>query len=784
MNWKQYHIIFVFICIFLLSNSQSTDAQLTVAQQAHAILEKHCIDCHGEFGSYADTLVIKYKALIETRAVIPGNPEASELYIRLIGDTATGSQMPMGKEPLDPESIATIRHWIAAGAPDWESISKPKRQFITTDAMLQTIHKHTNLLVDFDRQFARYFTLTHLYNAGARDDNLRAYRIALSKLVNSLSWGKRVKKPVPIDQEETIFHIDLRDYHWDYELESKGDPWYKIQLAYPYNINFTSSTYKSLCRLTDCDLPFVKADWFIATASLPPLYYDILGLPKTDVDLETQLGVNVAQNIKIAPGRRVWRAGFNQSGVSRNNRVVERHESQHGAYWKSYDFKGNAGKQNIFIHPLDFNHDGGEIIFNLPNGLQAYYLTTAAGGRLDAAPIDIVSTGERDPVVRNGLSCMSCHTEGIKKFEDQVRLVIDENRAPPYDKDQALRLYAEKREMDTLIQEDTDRYKDALEAAGGVFGGSEPIQELVKQYTGTLDASHAAAEVGLEKTDFLEFIRENPTLQNAGLSVLLPTGNVVKRDAWTLQFSTVVSTLNGETSATESETTTNINAQTATTSRNTYTNMVLIPAGTFQTGSINGESDEKPVHTVYVSAFYIDKYKVTNAQFKTFIDANPQWQKHRIPSKYHIGNYLQNWNGSNFPSGKGNDPVTDVSWYAAMAYAQWAGKRLPTEAEWEKAAEGTSSVNNKYGLHGMGDGVLEQCLDEYDRNFYTNSPQNNPVAGGDNIHTILNGFRTQTKDRVVRGSNYSSRYRTRRFGVNPRSISNILGFRCVKPATP
>ena len=200
-------------------------AQQPLAQQAFAIFEQHCLDCHGEFGSYSDVLTIKHKDLIENRSVIPGQPDASELYLRLLGDTDNGSQMPLGQEPLEPEAIATIRRWIEARAPDWEAIPKPERGFITTEVMLKTIHTHVTSLTAFDRSFARYFTLTHLYNAGASDDNLRAYRNALSKLVNSLSWGSEVIKPKPIDREETIFYIDLRHYEWDI----KSDKWYKIE---------------------------------------------------------------------------------------------------------------------------------------------------------------------------------------------------------------------------------------------------------------------------------------------------------------------------------------------------------------------------------------------------------------------------------------------------------------------------------------------------------------------------------------------------------------------------
>ena len=535
-------IFSLIICLLMLALShQVVSAQQPLAQQAFTIFEQHCLDCHGEFGSYSDVLTIKHKDLIEDRSVIPGQPDASELYLRLLGDTNTGSQMPLGQEPLDSEAIATIRQWIESGAPDWEAIPKPKRRFITTEAMLQTIYTHVTSLTDFDRSFARYFTLTHLYNAGATDENLRAYRNALSKLVNSLSWGAEVIKPTPIDNEETIFYIDLRHYEWDI----KSDKWYKIEQAYPYGVQLKSSTYTTLCEETNCELPFVRADWFIATASLPPLYHEILDLPKTDKELETRLEVDVAENIKNAPGVRVWRAGFNESGVSVNNRIVERHKSRYGAYWKSYDFAGNIGTQNIFTHPLDFTHDGGEIIFNLPNGLQAYYLSTATGDRLDEAPINIVSNaGARDPVVRNGLSCMGCHTEGMKTFEDQVRSVIEQSQNPSYDKAQALRLYAEKPEMDNLVREDIARYRQAIEAAGGVFGGSEPIQQLVKQFDGPLDAAHAAAEVGLETADFLQKIRENSALQNAGLLVLGVGNGTVKRDAWESQFGRVVFALN------------------------------------------------------------------------------------------------------------------------------------------------------------------------------------------------------------------------------------------------
>ena len=362
-------------------------------------------------------------------------------------------------------------------------------------------------------------------------------------MVNSLSWGVTVINPIPIDPQATIFYIDLRHYEWDV-----NDAWTKIEEEYPFHISFDAPAQlglrNQLGRLQtqmETDVPSVHIDWFLATASTPPLYHDLLSLPLTDRELETRLEVDVARNLINAPGVRVLRAGFNNSGVSNNNRVVERHTSRYGAYWKSYDFAGSVGAQNIFTHPLNFTHDGGEAIFNLPNGLQGYYLVNASGFRLDEAPINIVSNpAASDPTVRNGLSCIGCHTEGMKTLEDQVRSVIESNTNPPYNKAQALRLYVEKSDMDARVSEDMERYRDALVETGGVVGGVEPISRFHEAFHAPVDAAYAAAVVGLETQTFLERVRENTGLQNVGLLALQGENGSVKRDTWTSSFRDVM----------------------------------------------------------------------------------------------------------------------------------------------------------------------------------------------------------------------------------------------------
>ena len=534
---QRYRIGLIGLLIFIVS-SQPVPAQQQIALDTYAIFQQSCLICHGPDGGYKESLLMEHNALIEDGSVVPGNPDASELYSRLL-TTDTAKRMPLGQPQLPAQSINTIRNWILAGAPDWAVTSTTDASFISPSEVLNTIETHLMSLAPFDRAFARYFTMTHLYNAGESVGILQEYRKALYKLVNSLSWGSSVTNPHPIDPQGTIFYIDLRHYEWD-----RNDGWTQIETAYPYHISFDAPAQTVLkAQLTrlqgemKANIPSVHVDWFVAQASLPPLYHDLLSLPLTDRELETRLEIDVPQNLLTAPGVRVWRAGTNNSGVSNNNRVIERHTSQHGAYWKSYDFAGSVGTQNIFTHPLSFTPDGGEVIFNLPNGLQAYYVTNASGFRLDDAPINIVSNpAASDPTVRNGLSCFGCHTEGMKTFEDEVRSVIESNTAPAYDKAQALRLYVEQSEMNALLQEDTNRYKQALEATGGAFGGIEPISRFHEVFQGPVDAAYAAAVVGIETDTFLEKIRENVGLQNIGLLVLDTPNGSMKRDAWTSNF--------------------------------------------------------------------------------------------------------------------------------------------------------------------------------------------------------------------------------------------------------
>ena len=338
------------ILIFIALGCSTAFAQQNTAQQAYLIFERNCLNCHGPAGSFREQIVIdSAENLVNTGAVVPTDPDASELYTRLLHEDPA-KRMPSGQPELSAAAIATIRDWIAQGAPSWE-VQDDEVTFITTDAMLTTIEAHLETLDVFNRPYARYFTMTHLYNAGEGPEKLRAYQIALAKLINSLSWGFEVINPQPIDTAKTIFYIDLRDYEWD-----TREAWSQIEAVYPYAIEFNAEHHGTLLlKLTylrgemPCEVPFIQVDWFLAMASLPPLYHDILALPETERELERELGIDVARNLQSAPGVRVWRAGTNNSGVSNHNRVVERHTFRYGAYWKSHDFDGECGCEE-YLH--------------------------------------------------------------------------------------------------------------------------------------------------------------------------------------------------------------------------------------------------------------------------------------------------------------------------------------------------------------------------------------------------------------------------------------------------
>ena len=234
-------------------------------------------------------------------------------------------------------------------------------------------------------------------------------------------------------------------------------------------------------------------------------------------------------------------------------------------------------------------------------------------------------------------------------------------------------------------------------------------------------------------------------------------------------------------------------------------NMVLIRAGKFRMGSdklIGNPS--KPIHSVDLDAFWIDTHEVTVGEYKQFL------KESGYDGRLH----------SSLPEYAPTDdhPIVGVSWHDAMAYALWAGKRLPTEAEWEKAARGNlldesypwgndevdstkanygnihgrtrpvgSYPPNAYGLHDMAGNVMEWCMDPWDSNFYARSPMKNPFAGHMNIEETIANYKNVRGLRAARGGSWLqvAPYVAGRFKYDAMKRTKMtVGFRCAMDASP
>jgi mono/diheme cytochrome c family protein len=508
--------------------ARADDPSNTIARRARDILSQRCYNCHGKNGvARKNVFVLDRDRLVSSRTVIPG--DSNSLLIKMVESNA----MPLGGPALTDQEKAALRSWVTAGAPVWEEPdARPApRTFITEQSLLTLIRDDLLRANERARPYLRYFSIAHLYNSGAREADLEVYRVALAKLINSLSWQREITQPAPVDAAKTLLRVDLRDYNWT------AATWNTLLAAYPYGIRTQES--ELITVLSDASLPYVWADWFVANASLPPLYHNLLGLPVTISEIERILGVDAARN--LGEEKNVLRAGVRTSGVSHNNRVLERHAAAHGAYWKSFDFRSNLDDQNIFRDPVRLNPAGGEIIFNLPNGLQAYFLANGQGRRLDSAPIEIVADRNNpdDPIIQNGRSCMSCHYAGVQPFKDEVRAVISRMTVGLFDRDRALALYPPQEAIDLLIEKDQARFKQALAGTGASTEGgiqAEPINAVSRRFLSEIEVERAAAEVGMKADEFQARVRRSARLVALGFGQLLVDQGGFKRDAWERQF--------------------------------------------------------------------------------------------------------------------------------------------------------------------------------------------------------------------------------------------------------
>jgi formylglycine-generating enzyme required for sulfatase activity len=241
--------------------------------------------------------------------------------------------------------------------------------------------------------------------------------------------------------------------------------------------------------------------------------------------------------------------------------------------------------------------------------------------------------------------------------------------------------------------------------------------------------------------------------------------------------------------------------------------MMLVPAGTFLMGSKEGDGadDEHPIHEVYLDNFYIDKYEVSVKRYSHFLNKtehpNPREAKKDL---WGPNARSDSWEKVDLKR-DAQKPIVDIDWYSARSYCEWAGKRLPTEAEWEKAARGNDGrtypwgsgrpvphiANFKnwvirpvyshklysidsfergkspYGVYNMGGNVAEWVADWYAPNYYKVSPTKNPQGP------------SKGERKIYRGGSFSGQFWEMRAALRralPPEFAYQKGIRCAKDA--
>lgn len=505
------------------SGPERPDAPAPLPEEARSVFEQYCAGCHGPDspGSGNIRFITDLSGLVDNNLVVAGDPEASRVYRRMTDPSNPMPPLGVAERPSAAD-IEVVRRWISAGALPGEQACT--NTFVGFDDMIETMRLDLFQNVkSADRVHIRYLTLTHLHNAGMCDRELDLYRDAIAKGVNSLSLRPTLVRPEAIDELNTILRIDLRDYGWDVNPNfTNQDLWDTLAAANPFAVTFERGPAEDLRALAGTDTPFQPADSFLqiaaggALAGVEPgqdFYYKILQLPherapeKTVEDLEQLPFIGLTDREDAIAAGEVFRVIVQDSGVSQNNRAFDRYDglSFGSYYYRSFDFASEGGDRNLFTNPVDFVADGGEMIFTLPNGLQGYAISDADDLLVSDAPTNVVKDlGQRDAVVRVGISCMACHASGIITRADEFYAFYKavENNFEAGERDLIDQLFADPDAAVASQGFDAQQFQGLLAQLGITAPTPEPIYGMSQQFEANLSLERVAAEVGMTPFDF------------------------------------------------------------------------------------------------------------------------------------------------------------------------------------------------------------------------------------------------------------------------------------------
>ena len=249
---------------------------------------------------------------------------------------------------------------------------------------------------------------------------MEVYRQGAVKLLNSLSRSSDVVRLETVDPAKTIIRFNLDDLGWD-----EAD-WNTMLAAYPYRVQPDDKLFEFITQADRHELPYVRADWFAFTAAQPGLYDKLLKLPETSRRCRSSSASTSTDNIKkqTAPARRLPdfrrvaaqppdRAAPDRTRLLLDLVRLRRQQGQAEPVRPSRSARAATRASSTTAASRSSR---------LPNGFQGYYLNTADGKSLDKGPTKIVrDLSRKDLAVTNGISCMGCHDQGIRKAKDDIR---------------------------------------------------------------------------------------------------------------------------------------------------------------------------------------------------------------------------------------------------------------------------------------------------------------------------------------------------------------------------
>ncbi len=505
------------------------DTSLT---KVYGLLDRLCAKCHQTgkltslrpargFGNVLDLAAIA----ADPARVRSGNPDASRLYTLMQSRLAPHD---FSNDDLSGDDLDAVRDWIKS-APTAAVVCRD-RQSIERDGVVAAVAKTLTDAGTEQAKTLRFLSLTTAYNACTDDTDLKVYGEALGHTINGLSWGLDPYVVEAIDAARTVFKIDLAKIGWT------SEKWERLTAVYPYAARAPSNA--ELEALTGTKLPVLRGDWFVAAAGRAPLYYELLGLPERSSALLTSLKVDT--NIAIAQGR-VRRIGIKTSNVARGNRLLQRVPFANGSIWTTYEYAPTPGRPDLFDAPGGPGSRGAPkpdaslMMFSLPSGFNAFFMTNGDGVRLNDLPLSVMrDDGHASGRITAGAGCLACHSAGMQPATDEIRQRVQGDTTVPRDiRERTLALHATSDDNQRLFDEDNTRIVKALSGAGLTpaltQNGQDPVSALVLAYDRPLTLQAVAAELDMAPARLSELAMSLPGASGDLLQRLVH-GPVTRRD--------------------------------------------------------------------------------------------------------------------------------------------------------------------------------------------------------------------------------------------------------------